>query len=141
MKKYTPNSPEAVARIIAMFMLVDNDLNLSELDALEWISLYEALGIERKAFITILKDYCDDLSDEVEANGKINLLEPTRVDSLLLDVTDPKKQLATLAVALDICKSDLIINEPEMALLQYMMQRWKITLEHLEESIFALSFN
>lgn len=140
MKKYTPNSPEAIARTIAMFMLADGDIDPSELEALEWLSLYESIGIERKEFITVLKDYFDDLTDEIEANGTVNLLNPVRVDDVLTGVTDHKKRLATLAIAIDMCKSDHALNEPEMALLQHAMSRWQISLDHLKESIAALTF-
>lgn len=140
MKKYIPNSPQAVARTIAMFMLADGDIDPSEIEALEWLSLYEGVGIERKEFINVLKEYFDDLADEIEANGTVNLLNPVRVDNVLNDVTDHKKRLATLAISLNMCKGDHALNEPEMALLQHAMNHWQISLDHLKESIETLSF-
>ena len=51
----------------------------------------------------------------------------------LLDViTDRSKRLLCCAIALDICKADSAISDPEMLLLRHMMQHWQLSLEDLE---------
>ncbi len=133
MKNYAPNSPQAIARILCMFMMGDGVMDPRELDSLERLSLFSLLNLERKQFLTIFHDYCNDISDEAEPDGRIHLIDRARADLLLDEVSDPQKRLLTCAIALDLCKADDTISEPEMALLQYMMAKWHITLDTLEE--------
>ncbi|MNR52974.1 hypothetical protein D3C85_1729100 [compost metagenome] len=47
-------------------------------------------------------------------------------------ITDRSKRLLCCAIALDICKADSAISDPEMLLLRHMMQHWQLSLEDLE---------
>ncbi|MCK6435386.1 hypothetical protein [Rivihabitans pingtungensis] len=133
MKRYTPNSPQAIARILCMFMMGDGVMDPRELDSFDRLDLLSLLGLERKAFLALFHDYCNDISDEAEPDGSIHLVDRARADLVLDEVTDHQKRLLTCAIALDLCKADDTISEPEMALLQYMMAKWHITLDTLEE--------
>ena len=137
MKNYAPNSPQAIARILCMFMMGDGVMDPRELDSFERLSLFSLLNLERKQFLTIFHDYCNDISDEAEPDGSIHLIDRARADLLLDEVSDPQKRLLTCAIALDLCKSDEEISEPEMALLQHMMKTWDITLDSLEREFLA----
>ncbi|GGY20499.1 hypothetical protein [Paludibacterium paludis] len=133
MRTYQRNSPEAIARILAMFMITDGNMDERELDALEKLHTYDLIGLDRRRFTQILTDYCDDISDEAdEADGTIRLIDKARVDTLLEDITDQGKRILTCAIAIDLSKSDGEISDPEIALLRYMMQKWHISLEDIE---------
>ncbi|WP_293764205.1 hypothetical protein [uncultured Aquitalea sp.] len=132
MRTYPVNSPEAIARILAMFMITDGNMDPRELDLLETVHVYDLIGLPRKQFAKVLADYCDDISDEAEQDGTIHLLDKERVNSLLAEVTDHKKRILTGALAIDISKSDGTISEPEMALLKHLMKTWGITLDDIE---------
>ena len=133
MKRYAPNSPQAIARILCMFMMGGGVMDPRELDSFDRLDLLSLLGLERKAFLALFHDYCNDISDEAEPDGSIHLVDRARADLVLDEVTDHQKRLLTCAIALDLCKADDTISEPEMALLQYMMAKWHITLDTLEE--------
>ncbi|BEV71277.1 MULTISPECIES: TerB family tellurite resistance protein [unclassified Paludibacterium] len=135
MRPYRVNSPQAMARFIAMFMITDGEMDERELDALEKIMTYDLLGLSRKQFTQVLVDYCDDISDEAEQDGTIHLIDRQRIDTLLEEVTDRSKRLLTCALAMDVAKADGDISPPEMALLRYLMQRWDITLSDIEAAI------
>ncbi len=138
MKRYTENSPQAISRILSMFMIGDGMMDPRELESFERLGLFEMLKLTPKAFWDIFHDYCDDLTDEAsDAEGRIHPLEKTLVDGLLADITDHRTRLLTCAIALDLCKSDEEISEPEMALLQHMMKTWDITLDSLEREFLA----
>lgn len=132
MKTYAPNSPEAISRLIAMFLITDGNMDEREIESLEKLHVYEILGLSRKQFIQTLVDYCNDISDEAERDGTIHLIDKTRVDAVLEDITDRKARILSCALALDVCKSDNTISEPEMALLRYMLEHWSISLEDIE---------
>lgn len=132
MKTYTPNSSEAISRLIAMFLITDGNMDEREIESLEKLHVYEILGLSRKQFIQTLMDYCNDISDEAEGDGTIHLIDKARVDAVLEDITERKARILSCALALDVCKSDNTISEPEMALLRYMMEHWGITLKDIE---------
>lgn len=135
MKKYPYNSPQAMARILIMQMIGDGNFDPSEIDELEHLNVYELLGISRKDFITVLQDYCNDLTDEADAEGKIKLIDKQRIDDLLETVDEPKKRTLVAAVALDIAKADGDFSEVEMAIFSRLLQRWHLTLEDLQAAL------
>lgn len=133
MRKYPVNSSEAIARLITMVMATNNNKDSKELDMLESLDVYQLLGLTHKAFAQIVKDYFDDISDEAdEADGTIHLIDRSRVDALLDDVLDQRKRILTCALIMDMCKSDGNISNPEITLLRYMMEQWKVSLEDIE---------
>lgn len=135
MKTYQPNSPEAVAHVIAMCMLADSDLDTSEFEAMDAVKLYDVLGLQQADFVAILKDYLEDLSKEAETNDRVSLLKPERVDAILAQVTERKYRLIALATALNICKGDHALNNAELALFQHIMNQWQIDLTDLEIAV------
>ena len=135
MKKYPYNSPQAMARILIMQMIGDGNFDPSEIDELEHLNVYELLCISRKDFITVLQDYCNDLTDEADAEGKIKLIDKQRIDDLLETVDEPKKRTLVAAVALDIAKADGDFSEVEMAIFSRLLQRWHLTLEDLQAAL------
>lgn len=137
MKKYAPNSPEAMARLLAMYLVTDGNMDDHELESLDALHVYPLLGISRKHFIEVLVDYCNDISDEAEADGTIHLVDKERVDALIADITDRPKRLMLCALLLDLGKSHGDITEPEMALLGHIMGRWNLTLADVETELIG----
>ena len=134
MKRYTQNSNEAIARLLAMFIITDGHVDPKEIEGLEQFGIYEALHMDSKAFAQVLIDYCNDVSADADPkDGAIYLLNQERVDSMLDDVTDRSKRILTCAIALNLCKSDGVINKQEMTLLRHMMKYWQITIEDMEK--------
>jgi len=132
MRSYAPNTPQAMARFIAMFIITDGRMDPEELESLEKFMVYELLGLGRKQFMQVLTEYCDDISDEAdEADGTIHLIDPARLETLIDDITDPEKRILTCALAMDIAKSMGDISEPDITLLRYIMSKWDITLDDI----------
>lgn len=132
MKKYPANSPEAMARLLVMLMMSDGNFDPREIDSLETLHIYEAIGITRTRFIEVLHAYCNDLSDEADDEGRIKLIDTQRIEDLLETVNEPKKQLLVATLALDMVKADRAITEPELAIYSRMLQRWHLTLDDIE---------
>ncbi|AXE31833.1 hypothetical protein DK842_19185 [Chromobacterium phragmitis] len=132
MRNYSPNSPEAIARLLSMFMIADGNMDPRELELLEKLHVYHLISLPRKQFAQVLRDFCDDISDEASDDGSIKLLERERIDNLLAEVSDRRKRILACVLAMDISKADGTISDSEMALLSYMMKSWDITLEDLE---------
>lgn len=132
MRHYPADSAKAIARLLAMFMITDGNMDPREIDLLDHVNAYELLKLSRKEFAQVLVEYCNDISDEAEADGTIHLLDKERIDTLLAEVTDRKKRIMTCALAIDISKSDETISDSELTLLHHMMKKWEVTLEDIE---------
>lgn len=130
MRTYPTDSPEAMARIVCMCMLADSDIDATEFTELQ-PGLYEAIGLNREEFAAVLSAYLEDILADT-GGGRINLLQPERVDTLLDEVADRANRINTLATALRICKSDNALNNAELALFRHIMQHWQIDLTDLE---------
>ncbi|WP_432720227.1 hypothetical protein R0382_002722 [Jeongeupia wiesaeckerbachi] len=137
MKKYANNSPEAMARLLVLQMMCDGNFDPEELDQLEHLRVYEVLGISRKRFIEVVHDYCNDLSDEADEAGTIKLIDRERIEDLLDTIDDPKKRILVAALALDIAKADDDFSAVELAVFRHMLQRWHLSLEHLQAALSA----
>ncbi|MEW9898833.1 hypothetical protein ABWL39_09385 [Chitinivorax sp. PXF-14] len=132
MKTYPHNSPKAMARILAMVMVADGHMDERELDLLEQLKLYDILAINRRDFIEVLHDYCEELAESADADGKVHPVDRARIDALLDTVEEPKKRLLLCAMVLDMSKADAEFSEIEMAILTHMLDRWHLTLEDIE---------
>ena len=130
MRSYTPNSPEAMARIVCMCIMADSDIDASEFAELQ-PALYEAVGLNQTEFMRVLAHYLEDIVDDA-GKERINLLQPERVNALLEEVSGRSERINTLATALRICKSDNALNNAELALFRHIMQQWQLDLTDLE---------
>ena len=48
MRKYAPNSPQAVARIVALTIVADGDVDKAEFAVLDELAVHKQLGMGRK---------------------------------------------------------------------------------------------
>ena len=60
MRSYPRNSPEAVARVIALLLISDGHVSRSELDALHGLHIEQDLGLPRGGFAKVLHGLCED---------------------------------------------------------------------------------
>ena len=132
MKTYKQNSPEAMARILAMLMVADGQMDDRELELLDKLNIYGILGIDRKKFIDVLHHYCTDLTDSADAEGTVRLVDRERINELLDCIDEPKKRLLLCAMALDMSKADNDFSDVEMAIFTHMLDRWHLTLEDIQ---------
>ena len=131
MKTYSDNSPEAIARVLAMTMITDAKLDDRELDAMETLGIYTRLGLTKEEFAIVVADYCDELIEEGDIDGKINLMDHDRIEAILAPVTDPSRQVDVAAMALLIAKADGGIHDTELELLRTILDRWDLTLDDI----------
>lgn len=131
MKRYELNSPEAMARIVAMMIITDADVHPHEIELLEELDIYHVLGISRAHFTEVFHDFLSELSDEANEDGKVELLSTSRLNEMLDEVTDPKHRITTAAVLLDITKADHDLSEAEIAVFQHILHHWHISLDDL----------
>lgn len=136
MRPYTVDSPQAMARILAMLLISSEHVGDKEFDQLEALDFYDILGVTHTDFIQILHAYCEEVSDDA-VDGTIHLIDLERINGLLDEVSDPKKRLITAAIALDVVKADREIDEAEMAIFTHMLDYWHMTLDDIQATFAA----
>ncbi len=130
MRSYPTNSPEALARLVAMAILADGRLDNREVDWIKHNDTAALLGVDRDTLIQVLLDCCRDVMNEAEQE-RVFLLEDHRLARLADDLTDPALQKVALSAMLILAKSDGSVSEGEETLLRFLMSRWSIALEDL----------
>ena len=134
MRSYAQNSPEAMARIIALILLADGDLDDGEVDMLDHLGVYDRLGVSRKTFIRVVKEYFDDLLHD-DTGDRIRLLDAKRLDVVLDGVDDEKKRIDLAAIMLSLISADGDMNDAELATLRHVLLHWGLTLEQIEANL------
>ncbi|MBL8487004.1 MAG: hypothetical protein JNK22_07965, partial [Rhodocyclaceae bacterium] len=81
LRAYPPDSPRAMARLVALAMLADGRLEERELAALDRRGVLTALGITRADFNQVLFDLCQDLAALPDRRGAY-FLSATVLDGL-----------------------------------------------------------
>lgn len=127
MRRYPSDSPEAMARVVALALVVDGAIDPGELEALKTSSCCFRLGIDPCRFEQIVDEFCDDLrlSGERKASGQYALSEGC-IKDLLGDLCDPALRKQALDMMLGIVTADGLIAREESALIAQAIDCWKL---------------
>lgn len=131
MKTIAKNSPEAVARVLAMTIVTDARLDDRELEVMDRLKLYDLIGMSRVQFSAVVADYCEELLQAGSPDSRINLLEPARIDRIVDAVDEPAKRRLTAQMVINILKADGRLDDPGLALFRHILDRWGLSLETL----------
>jgi len=132
MKHYPENSPQAMARVLAMTMITDAKLADQELEIMDHLFLYEVLDLSKAEFAEVVKQYCDDLLVADTAHAKVDLMDRARIDAVLAPVTDPHKRFQTAQMIANIIRADGHLHDAELALFRHVLQTWNLSLDALK---------
>lgn len=134
MKSYPKNSPEAMARVVAMTMIADAALDDRELALMDRLRFYDIIGLDREGFADVVEQYCEDLlqTDGAGTDGeRVALLAPERVDAVLDGIDDPGRQRLTAQMIASVAGADGRMHLTELALFGHVLARWNLSLEDL----------
>jgi len=115
MRHYPNNSPEAAGRLLALTMVVDGNVDPSELDALDHSRILSRVALDRDSFSDLLQALCEDLLAGA-CNGEIQLA-PAVLDTLLMEITDPALRRRLLQAMWQIADADGWLADGEAVLL------------------------
>jgi hypothetical protein len=134
-RKYTNNSPEAGARIVALALMADGAVDRSEILLLERQNVLARLGLENEQFDSIYYEYCTDMlaSAQRNASGLLELDKPG-IKALLDEISDPVLQKKILRIMLDVLNADHRLTAGEASLIALTLEHWNIDLCGMTES-------
>ena len=107
MRHYPANSPEDLARVVAIAMMADGAIDSSELKSLERHDIIQRIGLDQERFDQVFYEYYADLSISAHRlpSGQFELDDLT-IGLLLDEIRDPQLQKKALRAMLDIVKRE-----------------------------------
>jgi uncharacterized tellurite resistance protein B-like protein len=138
MRQYASDSPEAMARIIALSMLVDGGLDKSELDVMVRYGVLERLGMSDTDFEKIVHLLCEDMLQCVLGihHGQIEL-DDDSIDGILSEIQDSRLRKTLLRIMLAVVDADQRLSDGEAVLISRAMQKWELDLIEVSGLVFA----
>jgi hypothetical protein len=128
---YPENSPQALLRVIALFIVADGEVADAEIDICEHLGVLEAVGGDRETFARIFDAYCDDLIVHTGTRHLVALTDPDWVDAILAPVTDPDSRRLLARTLLVVARSDGWFADAELKVVRQVLDRWGLTLDEL----------
>lgn len=127
MRKYEQNSPEAMARVIAMMIVTDGHIDDREIALLDKLNVYELLGISREDFMRVGRDYCAELVADAEEHGATPVLDADRADHVIDFVDVRARRMLVARLLIGVMAADRMQRRSEKVLLAHILDRWSLT--------------
>lgn len=127
MRHYTPNSPQAAGRILALALLSDGHLSRRELDVLDRLDAHAALGLGRTELHTVVHSFCEDLLSAMHLSwGDACQVDQATLAALMADIDDPALRRTLLGLCLAIIDADAHVADGESVLLDAIARHWNL---------------
>jgi len=132
MRRYTANSPEATARIVALTLMADGAVDASELKLIERDQMISRLGMNLSQFDRIFYEFCEDMltSADRHSSGRLELDRET-INRLFDEIRDPVLQQKAIRFMLDIVNADHCLSSSEALLIAQALERWELDLREV----------
>lgn len=125
MRRYSRNSPQAAARIVALVAIADGHVSQAEAQALDRLRIAERLGLDGPAWHEVLTVLCQDLLLSMDLTwAEVCRIDAATVRQLLDDVTDPALQRQVLALGVSLASADGHVADDEGRLLAAAVEQW-----------------
>jgi uncharacterized tellurite resistance protein B-like protein len=127
MRRYPVNSPQAIARVIALTVLADGAVSRGELSSLVRYEMHQCLGVDEQAIHTVLDDFAWDLYEfGVPVWDHSGGFHPLVVQCVLDDVTDPEMRAQLYQICRNVAEADSHLSNGEQAVLQITSAQWRL---------------
>lgn len=127
MRKYAQNSPQAVARVVALTVLADGDVSQAELALLDAIAADPQLGLEREALHAVIDTFCEDLlSSRQLAWADRCPVDAYTLSQLLSEIDDPALRRKVLGLCVKMAEVDGCVAEGESIVLGAAIEHWAL---------------
>ena len=128
---YPDNSPEAMLRVITLFVVCDGDVAEGEMEIVDRLGVLETIGADRDLFAQVFDGYCDDLIAHAGTARYVGLADTEWVDAVLAGITDPERRRYLASALLLIARSDGHFADAELTVYRQMLDRWGLDVDQL----------
>ena len=132
MRTYPCNSPQAAARIVALTVLADRDIDKTEIDRLDSLAVHEQLGLCRQDFHAVLDSFCEDLlSSEQLQWAEACPVDDRTLAELMGEIEETALRRRLLRLCIEIAEADGRVAEGESIVLTAAVEHWGLHHEML----------
>lgn len=132
-----PNSPQAVARVVALAMAADASFDPREVEALERLDAFARIGLTRAEFLHLARDLYGDLMCWMREAGHGTLVDDAAVDRVAAGLTDPALRKLACALLVAVLPADGRLGADELAVFQRLLHLWQIPGPSLQEAAWS----
>jgi len=126
-RQYATDSPEATARIVALTLMADGAIDLSETEALQRHEIISKLGLESSLFDRVVHEFCEDMmAFAYRATSNRHELDSVSINALLNEIRDADKQNMLLSSMFNIVNAEGTILPGESALIAQALRVWRL---------------
>lgn len=122
MRSYQPDSPDAAGRILALTMIVDGKLAVSEIAAMDSSKILDHIDLDLPGFQRMLQELCDDLLSSRPAEAIE--LDDALLDRVLAEIAHPDLRRHLLQAMWHIADADDWLADAEAVLLTRASTAW-----------------
>jgi uncharacterized tellurite resistance protein B-like protein len=122
MRSYQPDSPDAAGRILALTMIVDGKLAVSEIAAMDSSKILDHIDLDLPGFQRMLQELCDDLLSSRPAEAIE--LDDALLDRVLAEIAHPDLRRHLLQAMWHIADADDWLADAETVLLTRASTAW-----------------
>lgn len=122
MRTYPTNSALAAGRLLALTMIVDGNVALSEMKTVYRSRILEHIDLDDDAFDAVLHDLCHDLL--ATARGGAVQVDVDLIDALLDEIDEPPLRRTLLRAMWKLADADGWLADAEAVLLNRAALHW-----------------
>lgn len=131
------DSPEALARAVALVMVIDTELDPAEVEVLDTLDAFGRIGIGRSRFMQVARDFCAELGQRMGDAGWLSLADVNLIDECLRGVRAREKRLLVARLAAGVIAADGHVRDIERMVYQHLLLRWGLTQREVSAVIRA----
>lgn len=125
MRKYAKNSPQAAARIVALTIIADGDVDKAEFAMLDQLAVHKQLGLDRFALHAIFDTLCEDLlSSKQLAWADACPVDEYTLAQFMHEIDDPALRNKILSLCVKLAKVDGHVAPGESMVLAAAAEHW-----------------
>lgn len=125
MRKYVKNSPEAAARIVALTLVADGDVDKVEFELLDELAVHEQLGLARDALHAVIDTFCEDLLSSKQLAWADNCpVDEYTLSELMREIDEPALRRKVLDVCIRLAEADGHVATAESVVLVAAVEHW-----------------
>ncbi len=125
MRKYARNSPQAAARIVALTLVADGDVDKAEFELLDELAVHEQLGLARDALHAVIDTFCEDLLSSKQLAWADNCpVDEYTLSELMREIDEPALRRKVLDVCIRLAEADGHVATAESVVLVAAVEHW-----------------
>ncbi len=129
------STQDAPARVLALLVAANGDIQADELSMLERLDAFGRLGVSRGRFIELAQRCLDELGSNLREQSWLRVTDLIYVNGLLDAVDDEALRMLVCRLCAAAITADGRVSREERMLYNHALARWRINSQQVSEAI------